>query len=95
MVDGGYSVLVFPEGRRSPNGQMHGFRAGTGLLAQELQVPVVPIRLDGIYELAQQDKHFAPAGAITINIGAPVNFSAEQTVEEISRELEVRVRTAG
>ncbi len=95
MVDGGYSVLVFPEGRRSPNGQMHSFRAGTGLLAQQLQVPVVPIRIDGIYELRQQGKHFAPADAITINIGTPVSFSAEQTAEEISRELEVHVRTAG
>jgi long-chain acyl-CoA synthetase len=94
MMDRGYSVLIFPEGRRSPDGQMHTFRAGIGLLAKQLHVPIVPIRLDGIYELAQQGKHFAPPGAITINIGTPLHCSIQNSAEQISQELEGRVREA-
>ena len=95
MMDRGFSVLVFPEGRRSPDGKMKPFRTGAGLLAKQLDVPVVPIRLDGIYELGQLGKHFAPPGAVTVNIGAPEKFDVEKTPEQISHDLEQRVRTVG
>lgn len=92
MMDRGFSVLVFPEGQRSPDGQLHSFRAGIGLLAKQVDVPIVPVRIDGIYELRQQGKHFAPPGKITINIGAPVHCSVQDSAEQISRELEDRVK---
>ena len=47
-VDRGYSVLVFPEGRHTTDGKMLPFRAGIGLLANNLQIPIVPVRIDGI-----------------------------------------------
>ena len=94
MMDLGYSVLVFPEGLRSSDGQLHTFRAGIGLLAKQLNAPIVPVRIDGIYELAQQGKHFAPSGAITINIGTPIHCSLQNTAEQISQELEGRVKEA-
>jgi long-chain acyl-CoA synthetase len=92
MMDRGYSVLVFPEGRRSPDGKLHKFRSGIGLLAQQLNVPVVPIRLDAIYELAQQGKHIAPPGALKINIGGVVEYSAEDSEQQITEDLESRIK---
>jgi long-chain acyl-CoA synthetase len=92
MMDLGYSVLVFPEGRRSPDGHLHAFRSGIGLLAKQLYAPVVPVRLEGIYELAQQGKRFAPPGAITINIGTPIQYSVHESAEQISQDLENRVK---
>ena len=92
MMDRGYSVMVFPEGRRSPDGMMHKFRSGIGLLAQQLNAPVVPFRLDGVYELAQQRKHIAKRGELMINIGEPVHYSADDDAEEITRDLEARVK---
>jgi long-chain acyl-CoA synthetase len=50
-MDRGYSVLIFPEGTRSLTGQMNPFRPGIGLLAQESQVPILPIALVGLYDL--------------------------------------------
>lgn len=91
-MDLGYSVLVFLEGRRSPDGHLHAFRSGIGLLAKQLYAPLVPVRLEGIYELAQQGKRFAPPGAITINIGTAVAYSAHESAEEISQDLESRVK---
>ena len=43
-LDHGYSVLIFPEGRRSEDGQLHAFRPGIGLLAAQSRVPILPRR---------------------------------------------------
>jgi long-chain acyl-CoA synthetase len=47
-LDHGYHVLVFPEGHRSADGQLQPFEPGIGLLAQECQVPVQPIFVEGL-----------------------------------------------
>ncbi len=51
LVQAGYCPLVFPEGERSPDGKMYPFKAGIGLMATRLRVPVVPIHLDGMYRV--------------------------------------------
>ena len=91
LVDRGWSVLVFPEGARTPDGKMAPFRAGIGLLATRLRLPVVPFRLDGLYERKQTGKRWAPRGEIRVAIGAPVSFSETEAAEDIARELQWRV----
>jgi long-chain acyl-CoA synthetase len=86
-VDRGYSVLVFPEGRHTTDGKMLPFRAGIGLLANNLQIPVVPMRIDGLFELKQAGKKFAWPGQVKIKIGAPVQFAPGCDPESIAREL--------
>ena len=63
-VDRGYSVLVFPEGHHTTDGKLRPFRAGVGLLATRLGVPVVPMRIDGLFEVKQAGRKFAPPGKI-------------------------------
>jgi long-chain acyl-CoA synthetase len=92
-VDRGYSVLVFPEGRRTETGEMDRFMDGTGLLAAGLQVPVVPVRLQGLWEMKKDRKYFASAGRISVRIGAPVTFEPGSESTEIAQELEARVRS--
>ncbi len=50
-VDRGYSVLVFPEGRHTQDGRLLPFRTGIGLLANNLHIPVLPMRIDGLFEI--------------------------------------------
>ncbi len=50
------------------------FALALGLLATRLSVPVVPVRLDGIFELKAAGKRWARPGQITVSVGAPVNF---------------------
>ncbi|HKC65886.1 MAG TPA: AMP-binding protein, partial [Pyrinomonadaceae bacterium] len=69
MMDRGYSVLVFPEGRRSDDGLMSPFKTGTGLLALKLGAPVVPIRIDGLFELKERNEHFAEYGQVSVQFG--------------------------
>ena len=70
---------------------MQPFMAGTGLLAAQLNAPVIPIKLKGLFELKQQRQFFVRPGSVTISFGEPVQFSASQTPAQITRELESRV----
>jgi long-chain acyl-CoA synthetase len=91
LVDRGYSVLVFPEGARTQNGSMNSFRSGIGLLATRLRVPVIPMRIDGLFERKVDRKHWAPPGWVRVAIGAPAKFDENVPPEEIARDLEHRV----
>lgn len=91
-VDRGYSVLIFPEGGRTTDGQISPFRAGIGILAHTLKVPVVPMRIDGLFPLKQQDRTFARRGEIRIIVGRPLQFETGTGEEEIARQLEEAVK---
>jgi long-chain acyl-CoA synthetase len=88
LADRHWNILIFPEGHTTENGLLAPFRSGIGLLATRLNVPVVPMRLDGLYELKQALRKFALPGRITVTIGHPLRFSADQDPDEIARELE-------
>ncbi len=92
-VDRGYSVLVFPEGKHTTDGKLLPFRSGIGLLANNLRVPVLPMRIDGLFELKKGGKKFATRGKIRIYIGQSVQFAPETDPEEIARELRRAVET--
>ena len=91
LADKGWSVLVFPEGERTKTGALGKFRGGVGLLATRLRLPVVPVRIDGLFELKQAGKHMARAGDVRVTIGEPVSFAAGTDADSIARELERRV----
>ena len=86
-ADRGYSVVVFPEGRRTPDGKPSPFRSGVGMLAQKLGIPVVPLRIDGLFEMKQSGRTVARRGQLKVLIGKPLRFSLETPAEEITRQL--------
>jgi long-chain acyl-CoA synthetase len=90
-VDRGYSILIFPEGDVTADGKIAAFRAGIGLLVNQLRIPIVPIRINGLYELRMKRQRFARPGAVRVTIGEPVNFSPDTHPEEIARVLQRRV----
>ena len=102
-VDRGESVLVFPEGERAKRGQMHmnRFRPGIGLLVKELNgtrykelnVPVVPVKLHGLYELKRRQQYFAPSGMVSVIFGEPINFDPRLEPTAIAEELQRRLET--
>ena len=88
LVDRRWNVLVFPEGLTTVDGRIAPFRSGIGLLATRLGIPVVPIRLDGLFDLKKNEKHFARPGKVRVTIGKPARFSANQDPEEVARQLQ-------
>ncbi len=94
-VDRGYSILVFPEGdintRETP--EMLPFQSGIGLLAQNLNVPVVPMRVDGLWRMQKERRRLAHPGEVTVRIGAPVTFPPRTPPAEIAARLQILVRS--
>jgi len=93
-VDRGYSVLVFPEGEttKSETGEMQPFHPGIGLLVENLSIPIVPIRMDGVWQMKREGRRLARIGEITLRIGAPITFLPATPPDEIARTLESVVR---
>jgi len=91
LVDRGWSVLVFPEGAITRDGNLGPFRAGIGLLATRLNVPVVPVRLSGTFELKAASKKWAAPGQIKVTVGKPVDFRDSDPPEQIAQDLRSRV----
>jgi long-chain acyl-CoA synthetase len=92
LADRGWNILVFPEGQTSETGEMVSFRSGIGLLTKELNLPVVPMYLGGLWDLKAEKRLLARPGHVKVRIGEPVRFAPEQDAAEIAQELERRVR---
>jgi long-chain acyl-CoA synthetase len=90
-VDRGYSVLVFPEGKHTEDGKLCRFRTGIGLLANNLRIPILPMRIDGLFEIKQTGKKFAAPGKIHLRIGKPMQFAPETDPEQIALALQKAV----
>ena len=87
LIDRGSSLLVFPEGRRTKHGAMNPFMPGTGLLIQKLGVPVVPIRIDGLWGLKKERRYFARRGEISVVIGKPITYSSREEAQSVAAKL--------
>jgi long-chain acyl-CoA synthetase len=87
-VDRGYSILVFPEGHHTTDGKIAPFRAGVGLLAKNLAMPVVPMRIDGLFDLKRAKKKFALPGRIKVKIGTPLRFPPDYEPATIAADLQ-------
>jgi long-chain acyl-CoA synthetase len=95
LADRGWNILVFPEGDLTRDGKLQPFRAGIGLLASNLKLPVVPMRVDGAYEIREAGSKFNRPGSIRVHIGKPVKFPAGSDPQEIARVLEQCVAELG
>ena len=90
---GGTSLAVFPEGARTFSGHMGIFRRGAFQLADELQLPVVPITIDGCFDVMPRTKdfHFAQWHPLRLVIHPPI-VPTSQGAGNIKRTLEESYR---
>jgi 1-acyl-sn-glycerol-3-phosphate acyltransferase len=72
MREKGYSFLIFPEGTRSRDGRIQPFRRGGFFLALESRAAIVPITIDGTYELMPRGRMFAGRGKVRVVFYPPV-----------------------
>lgn len=81
-IKAGTSVLIFPEGTRSPDGALHPFKAGAMLIAIKAGVPIVPVAFTGSHAVLPKGAWLARPGTIVIRIGEPVVLPAGFSVRE-------------
>lgn len=88
---GGMSIVVFPEGARTHTGKIRRFKKGAYRLAMEFNLPVVPITIDGAFDVLPRFKKLPHWGTITLTIHKPIIAPAEghdlQKVMDESFEL--------
>lgn len=89
-LDGGYNIMIFPEGHRS-GGVLDHFRPGIGLLVQESDADLVPVALRGLGELKQTNRWFR-SGKLTIRVGESIRIDGSLSAEEITAVLENALR---
>ena len=75
----GNSLVIFPEGGRSPNGQLQSFMGGAFYAAVKAQVDVVPIVLVGTYEMLKMNSYHIKPGLIQMVVGSPISTAGMST----------------
>lgn len=100
-LQGGMSVVAFPEGTRSKNGKMKSFKRGAYQLAVEFGLPVVPITIEGAYEIMPKDAKIPKWGHVILTIHKPIHAPEqghdiaqlmEKTYDAISSALPQRYK---
>lgn len=97
-IKSGKSVLIFPEGTRSPDGKLLQGKAGVGFLAMKAGVPIVPIRSWGFEDVLPRSNKLCGGNRIVMNVGKPIYLKdidpgkdapdrAQKIVDEIMRHI--------
>jgi long-chain acyl-CoA synthetase len=91
LTGDGWSIVIFPEGMRSETGNIRPFRGGIGMIASRLEVPVVPVRIDGADRVLHQTWRMARPGKVRVTFGAPMRLRGDDYAA-LARQVEDAVR---
>jgi long-chain acyl-CoA synthetase len=91
IVDQGYSILIFPEGKRTDHGEIIRFQPGVGMIASRLGLPVVPIRLEGLERILHHSWKFPARGTARVTFGPPISLKGNDYAQ-LAAQVEAAVR---
>ena len=93
VLDTGDSLVIFPEGTRSPTGELQAFKAGVGqLLAGHPAARAVPVYIDGAYRIMPKGSKGPGEGTLRVVFGRPVSFRDLPADPEGYRQVAERLR---
>lgn len=95
LLDKGWSILIYPEGRRSENGTMGPFKPGVGFMAVSLGVPVVPVHIEGAHRVLPKGRRIPGRSRISVRFGAPLVFSRASAYPEATAAVQEAVKALG
>ncbi len=73
----GWSILIFPEGMRSPTGELKPFRGGIGMIGSRLDIPIIPVRIEDVDRLMPMGSTFVKPGRVRVAFGAPIRLRGD------------------
>ena len=91
LIDDGWSLLIFPEGGRSPDGWGQPFRGGAAYIAQRCGVPVVPIHLEGTGRILRKGKNRPSRARVTVTFGTPLVAQPKEDARKFAVRIEREV----
>lgn len=92
VLAGGWSIVIFPEGRMSRTGHIGEFRKGAAILAADAGVAVVPVYLGGLPAILPRGHKMPRPGAATVTFGTPLTSGAGESYEQFVARIEAAVR---
>jgi long-chain acyl-CoA synthetase len=88
LIDEGWNVVLSPEGRLSTNGVLQPFKSGVGLLAVNLGVPIVPVKIIGIFGTVPLHAKWPKRhSVVTVRIGQPISFDSHTDFDDVTLRL--------
>lgn len=91
LVDAGWSLLLFPEGGRSPDGWGQPFRGGAAYLAQKTGRPVVPIHLEGTGRILRKGRSLPRPSTTSVTFGRPLQPRDDENATRFAARLEAEI----
>jgi long-chain acyl-CoA synthetase len=91
LTSEGWSIVIFPEGMRSDSGNIRPFRGGIGMIGSRLEVPVVPVRLEGADRVLHPAWKMARPGVVHVTFGRPLRLRGDDYAA-LARQVEDAVR---
>jgi 1-acyl-sn-glycerol-3-phosphate acyltransferase len=90
VLRSGHSLLIFPEGTRTKDGSIGKFRSGAAYLARHLNKKIIPVTIQGAFEIMPSGKHiphFFGGHKLKMNIGSPIDPKGFPSVEALTDHL--------
>jgi len=98
VLKAGHPLLLFPEGTRSPTGELQEGKMGLGLIAHKARVPIVPFYIHGSYDILPKGSKWPRFNKLRVNIGKVMNFDHyycqegdDDVYQKISDEVMARI----
>ena len=92
LLKSGWNLVLFPEGSRSPDGRIQEFKPGVGHLAKETGTPVVPVHIQGAFQIMPRHQQLPVPGSIRVRIGKPMTLEKAEGSREFTARVEKAVR---
>lgn len=92
LLHHGWSLLIFPEGKRSRTGDLMPFHGGPAILALGQHVPVLPMHIDGAGKILPPGERTSRPSPVHVSIGEPFVFPEGTTIPEAKQRMEDSVR---
>ncbi|HVA81741.1 MAG TPA: lysophospholipid acyltransferase family protein, partial [Candidatus Binataceae bacterium] len=91
LVSEEWSILIFPEGKRSIGGEIEPFQPGIGMIGARMRISVVPVRLRGVDRVLPRYSRLIHPGAVEVAFGAPLELKGDDYVA-LTHKVEAAVR---
>jgi long-chain acyl-CoA synthetase len=94
LLDKGWSVMIFPEGELTRDGQMLPLKTGAGLIAVEMGVPVVPVKTEGSFKIWRKGQNWPPnRGPVKVTFGKPLQFSRKDSYGQATKKIAAAIQS--
>ena len=88
LIDDGWSLLIYPEGGRSPDGWGQPFRGGAAYLSVRCGVPVVPIHVGGTGNILRKGRTMPQPAEATVTFGTPMRPEDAERAPRFAARIE-------